>query len=486
MLPQVKCERGAIGAALGKQTHVLFLLPNGDRLPVDLPERELWRAVLKRRDTGIDELTKSPQALDLPQGGRAVCVMVDAEATRYEKLTALRKAVMALLDESPSALAVVDLGAGRDATLDAVYVACLNGVPLPAKKKKPAKRLAKITLFATGIGDTDLAPVLAMAQANLLVRELTILPPNDLTPATYRQRIRALAKSQGWKIEEYDFRRLRKMGAGAFCAVAQGSNHEDAAIVRLSWRAKGAKRRVALVGKGICFDTGGHNLKPARYMQGMHEDMNGSAVALGLLQFLAGTKQPLAVDVWLAIAHNHLSPGAYKQNDIVTALDGTTIEVVHTDAEGRMVLSDTLTLASREKPELIVDFATLTGSMHTALGTRYSGAFASSDELAVHAIGAGRASGERVCVFPLDADYEEGESGLESKVADVKQCTMAGEADHILAARFLKRFTADLPWVHVDLSAASNAGGLGGVASDLTGFGVAWGAEFLRRWSAGN
>ncbi len=327
--------------------------------------------------------------------------------------------------------------------------------------------------------------MLALARANTLARELTVLPPNELTPATYRQRIRTLAKAQGWKLEEYAFKRLKKLGAGAFCAVAQGSDHEDAAIVHLSYRPKGAKHRVALVGKGICFDTGGHNLKPARYMQGMHEDMNGSAVALGILQVLTETRQPLAVDAWLAIAHNHLSTGAYKQNDIVIALDGTTIEIVHTDAEGRMVLADTLTLASRAKPELIVDFATLTGSMHTALGSRYSGAFATTDALAVQAIGAGRVCGERVCIFPLDADYEEGETGLDSKVADVKQCTMAGEADHILAARFLKRFTGDLPWVHVDLSASSCPGGLGAVATDATGFGVAWGEEFLRRWVAG-
>jgi leucyl aminopeptidase len=270
--------------------------------------------------------------------------------------------------------------------------------------------------------------------------------------------------------------------------VAQGSDHEDAAIVRLSWRPKQAKRRLALVGKGICFDTGGHNLKPARYMAGMHEDMNGSAVTLGLLQAISDMRLPVAVDAWLAIAHNHLSPGAYKQNDIVTALDGTTIEVVHTDAEGRMVLADTLTLASRGdvriRPELIIDFATLTGSMHTALGTRYSGVFASDDALAVQAIGAGRASGERVCVFPLDADYEAGDGGLESKVADVKQCTLEGAADHILAARFLKRFTHERRWLHVDLSAANSGGGLGAVATDITGFGVAWGATLIARWLA--
>jgi leucyl aminopeptidase len=143
------------------------------------------------------------------------------------------------------------------------------------------------------------------------------------------------------------------------------------------------------------------------------------------------------------------------------------------------VLADTLTLAAREKPDLIIDFATLTGSMHYALGSRYSGIFASRDELGALAVEAGRASGERVCAFPLDADFD---PALDSKVADIKQCTLDGEADHILAARFLKRFTNDLPWLHMDLSASSCSGGLGATASDLTGFGVAWGATLVERW----
>lgn len=482
-LPRIKCRAAVSPKELDGYSHVLYLLPGGDRLPADLPESKLWQAVLKRRDVKADELAKSPAAIDLPAGGRAACVMADAKQTRFERLTALRKAVMALLEESPAEIAIIDWGAGRDAALDAVYVACVNGVPLPARKKKPATPLARIALHST-LREADLVAVMALARGNQLARELTALPPNELTPASYRKRIRALAAGQGWKLEEFGFARLKKMGAGAFCAVAQGSDHQDAAVVHLSWQPKKAKRRLALVGKGICFDTGGMNLKPARYMQGMHEDMNGSAVVLGLLQAIAEMKLPVAVDAWLAIAHNHLSPGAYKQNDIVTALDGTTIEIVHTDAEGRMVLADTLTLAARNKakPELIVDFATLTGSMHTALGTRYSGVFATDDALAVQAIGAGRASGERVCSFPLDADYEAGDGGLESKVADVKQCTMEGSADHILAARFLKRFTNDLPWIHVDLSAANCGGGLAAVGTDVTGFGVAWGATFVARW----
>jgi leucyl aminopeptidase len=472
-LPQLLV--GAAGAA----THTLFLLPAAKTLPAALPQRALWEAVLKRRDAKIADLAKSPQAVDLADGRRAACVMVDDTLPRFERLTALRKAVMLLLDESPAELAIVPVDVSEDAVRDAAYVALLNAAPLPARKKDPAKPTRTVRIADGSLGRNDFTAVRALAAANTLTRELTALPPNELPPAAYRKRVRALAKARGWKIEEYDFRRLKKMGAGAFCAVAQGSGHEDAAIVRLSYRPRGATRHVALVGKGICFDTGGHNLKPAKYMAGMHEDMNGSAVALGLLQAACDLELPVAVDCWLAIAENHLSPEAYIQGDIVTALDGTTIEIVHTDAEGRLVLADTLALAAKQKPELIVDFATLTGSMHYALGSRYSGIFASSDELAATAVAAGRAAGERVCAFPLDADYE---PALDSKVADIKQCTLEGEADHILAARFLKRFTRDLPWLHMDLSASSCSGGLGATASDLTGFGVAWGASFLADW----
>jgi leucyl aminopeptidase len=457
-------------------SHLLFVLPAAKTLPADLPERARWLMVLKRRDLKAEELAKSPVALDLEDGCRAACVMVDESKPRFERLTALRKAAMLLLDENPVEIAIVPVDAPDDAIHDAAYVVLINAAPLPAKKKKPAKPLEDLTILTPHVEDADLKSVVALAEANVLARELTALPPNALPPAAYRRRIRALAKTHGWVIEEFDYRKLKKMGAGAFCAVAQGSDHEDAAIVHLSYKPRNARQSVALVGKGICFDTGGHNLKPARYMAGMHEDMNGSAVALAILQAAQALKLPLALDVWLAIAHNHLSPEAYTQGDVVTALDGTTIEVVHTDAEGRMVLADTLVLAAKAKPDLTIDFATLTGSMVSALGTRYSGVFASDAALAAAAVQAGVDSGERVCIFPMDEDYE---AALDSKVADIKQCTLAGEADHILAARFLGRFIGKRPWLHVDLSACSCEGGLGAVATNQTGFGVAWALTLL-------
>ena len=489
-LPRIALQPARRYSQLDRATHGLIVLPAGAALPEDLPQREQWLAVLKRKAMKPKELAKTPLALDLPGGQRRALLMADGALSRFERLTRLRKAVMLLLDETPKSIAIwVAAGEGMaDVARDAAYVAQINGAALPVRKKKPAAALAQIDLFCS-LTNSDLAPVISLAGANVLARELTALAPNELTPATYRKRIRGLAKEAGLGIEEFDFRALKKMGAGAFCAVAQGSHHEDAAIVHLSWRPKGAKKTVALVGKGICFDTGGHNLKPARYMAGMHEDMNGSAVALALTLVAAGMKLPVAMDCWLAIAHNHLSPGAYMQNDIVTALDGTTIEIVHTDAEGRMVLADTLLMASgggraskgKTRPDLVIDFATLTGSMHVALGARYSGVFASSEPLATLAVAAGHASGDRVCVFPLDEDYD---PALDSKVADVKQCTLDGEADHILAARFLQRFTRARPWLHVDLSASSCSGGLGATASDLTGFGVAWGMTLLSQWLA--
>ena len=465
-----------------QHAHALLLIPFGKELPEGMPARSQWLATLKRRSFKPGDLAKTPVTLDLPNGSRMVCAMIDDANSRFERLTLLRKALMLLLDESPQALAIGVFNNNTEVARDAAYVALANGATLPQRKKKPVKPLRQVHVFGAR-KDADFKPVAALAMGSLLTRELTALPPNELTPASYRRRIRDLATSFDWTIEEYDYQQLMKMGAGAFCAVAQGSDHEDAAIVHLRYQADGANQNIALVGKGICFDTGGHNLKPARYMAGMHEDMNGSAVVLGLLQTITALKMPVTVDAWLAIAHNHISPKAYTQNAVVKALNGTTIEIVHTDAEGRMVLADTLTLAARgakaKKPQLMIDFATLTGSMHVALGSRYSGVFATSDALGRMAVEAGRDSGERISLFPFDEDYE---SALDSKIADIKQCTLDGEADHILAARFLQKFTLKRPWMHVDLSSSNCSGGLGAVSTDITGFGVAWGIHFLQRW----
>jgi leucyl aminopeptidase len=460
-------------------THLLVLMPKAKTLQKDIPHGDLLAATLKRRDMKAEELAKSPVAANTEKGALVVWAMMDAAKDTFGLQTQVRKAMQPLLEEHPKELSIVVTGmnAQREAEL-AVYGAWVNGALLPVSKKNDERKaLQKIALY--GCGDNKAFDALkAQAAGNLLCRELTVLPPNELTPGAYRQRVKKLAQENKWKHEEFDMKALRKMGAGAFVAVAQGSHDEDAAIVHLSYKHPKAKQTVALVGKGICFDTGGHNLKPSRYMLNMHEDMNGSAVSLGILLAASQQKLPVNIDCWLAIAQNHISPKAYKQNDIVKALNGTTIEVMHTDAEGRMVLADTLTLASRAKPDLMIDFATLTGSMAMALGARYSGVFATTDALAQRAVSTSKQVGERLCAFPQDEDYE---PALDSKVADIKQCTLDGDADHILATRFLKRFVEkDTPWLHVDLSASRCEGGLGAVASEVNGFGVAWGLRMLQ------
>lgn len=481
MIARLYCKTGAPNARdLAQARHVLIVAPAGTKA-AQLPMENLLARGLSRRGKKLADLATAPVSVDTPDGALAVWVTPDLKKTVFEQQALLCKAVGTLLAEHPQDLTVIVAGSVpvRRALAElAVYVAWVNGVTLPQRKKKSAAQpLKTIHLYGCSAAD-GFARARATAAGNVLCRELTVLAPNELTPGAYRQRLRTLARQQGWTREEFDFNRLRRMGAGAFCAVAQGSDERDAAIVRLRYRPRGAKKTVALVGKGICFDTGGHNLKPARYMQGMHEDMNGSAVALGILAAATAAKLKVNIDCWLALAQNHLSPRAYKQNDIVTALNGTTIEIVHTDAEGRMVLADTLTLAARAKPDVMVDFATLTGAMHVALGSRYSGIFATSDALAKQALAAGVAAGERLCVFPMDEDYD---SALDSTVADVKQCTLDGGADHILAARLLQRFTDQRPWIHMDLSAHSCKGGLGAVATDATGFGVAWGVALLQK-----
>ena len=438
----------------------------------------------------------------MPGGGLVRWLAVNTAQSVFLRQQALREALTPLLAEQSARVDIVihgDEGFVEAVLADAAYVGCVNRVSLPktvrAEASAKAGRTVKGGAAVPGvlrfwIGATVKAAMRARyaralewarakAEANVLTRSLCVLPPNQLTPASFREQIPALSKATGIKVEVYDIARLKKLKAGAFLAVAQGSPEQDAAIVRLSYapKTKGAVPQVSLVGKGICFDTGGHNLKPARYMAGMHEDMAGAATVLSVIRAAAQLQLPVRLDAWLALSRNDISPAAYCQGDIVTAMNGLTIEIVHTDAEGRMVLADTLALAAKGQPDLVLDFATLTGSMTMALGNRMSGFFATDADRALQLAMAGEACGERVMAFAMPDDYD---AALESQVADVKQCTLDGEADHTLAARFLNLFVGDVPWLHVDLSAATCKGGLGGVGTESTGFGAALALQFLR------
>jgi leucyl aminopeptidase len=197
------------------------------------------------------------------------------------------------------------------------------------------------------------------------------------------------------------------------------------------------------------------------------------------LYALHALASPLSVDCWLAITENRIGPNAYKPQDIVRAFNGTTIQVIHTDAEGRMVLADTLAMAAAKKPRAIIDYATLTGACVYALTERYSGAFTNRPEARDAIEAAGADSGERVWCFPMDADFD---TDLDSTVADVMQCAVDGKGDHILAARFLNRFVPkQIPWLHLDLAAGARRGGLAHIGTEITGFGVRYTLDLVAR-----
>jgi len=356
----------------------------------------------------------------------------------------------------------------------------ISGKPLEAERGKKEKfwQLAVLVDEAKQNGMAKrLEDLSVLSEATNLVRSLVMRPGNDLTPGAYVLMVKDLAEKTGLKFEFWNQKKLKSMGAGAFLAVVQGSAHEDSGIVKLTYRPESSHaRKLILVGKGITYDTGGTNLKPARSMYGMNGDMAGSAVALALTQLAIQQNWPYQVITYLAIADNCIGENSYRPNDIVMAAKGVSIEVVHTDAEGRMVLADTLHFASKEKGDLMIDFATLTGACVGAIGSAYAGAFTNRPEWFEKIVAIGRLSGERVWPFPLDEDFGD---CLKSDVADIKQCRLSGGVDHIEAAHFLKEFVdPDVPWLHLDLAASQNPGGLAHIDTETTGFGVRFAAAF--------
>ena len=464
-------------------------------LPVSPSEAD-WKALphaAALRALHAKKIRKAGDSFHLRVGTEAQTLLVVAslanEATTFERLQVAGKLARATLEGDPSSLLLWQQGCATEAA-DAAFNALIAALEAAAfrfatfkSRPKTRTRLLRVDLARRGkLQDLDLT--LATSAGNNLARWLTALPPNTLDAGGYRRLIKQLAQRLQLKYTFYGEAQLKRLGAGAFLAVASGNGRRDAGIALLQRRPRGASApAVSLVGKGICFDTGGTNLKAHKSMLDMHTDMEGSAVALGSLHALHALRSPLAVDCWLAITENRIGPFAYKPQDVVRAANGTTIQVIHTDAEGRMVLADALSLACARKPRAIIDYATLTGACVYALTERYSGAFTNRPESRGMIESAGASSGERVWCFPMDSDYD---TDLESSVADVLQCNPDSKGDHILAARFLNRFVPNgIPWLHLDLAAGTRHGGLAHIATEITGFGVRYTLDLLRRgWPA--
>ena len=312
----------------------------------------------------------------------------------------------------------------------------------------------------------------AIKEGVFLARDLVLEPPYILSPKVYTQEIKKLSKL-GLKIKVYDEKELKKLGLNALLGVGQGSVNETY-LVAIEWigNKQSKQKPLAFVGKGVCFDTGGISLKPAKFMEEMKYDMAGSAVVVGLLKSLALRKAKVNAVGVVGLVENMPGANAQRPGDIVKSYSGKTIEVLNTDAEGRLVLADALSFTEKKyKPKFIIDLATLTGAIIISLGEEYAGLFSNNDELSKKIFKASENVNEKVWRLPLHKNYDK---LMDSKIADVQNINYAGGAGSITAAQFLQRFiTNKTPWAHLDIAGMAfskkaanlNPGG-------ATGFGV--------------
>ena len=320
-------------------------------------------------------------------------------------------------------------------------------------KKGEPQALNKVILLGDKSAQADLeraaSHASAIAAGMNLARDLGNLPPNVCHPSYMADQARQLAKQfKGVKVEVLYEKKLRDLGAGAFLAVSQGSEQPGCIVVMQYNGGKKGEQPYALVGKGITFDTGGISLKPGQGMDEMKYDMCGAASVLGTMRAALELQLPINVVALLACAENMPSGNATRPGDIVTSMSGQTVEILNTDAEGRLVLCDTLTYVERFQPRAVIDIATLTGACIVALGSHTSGLLGNNDELLQQVLGAGQAAGDRAWQLPLFDEYQE---QLDSPFADI--ANIGGpKAGTVTAACFLSRFTKAYPWAHLDIA----------------------------------
>ena len=315
-----------------------------------------------------------------------------------------------------------------------------------------------------------------------LTRDLVSEPPNYLNPEKFVTEIKKLTKL-GLKVDVFDSSKMKKIGMNALLGVAQGSKNLPY-FVTITWKPSNSKNKnpLSFVGKGVCFDTGGISLKPAKFMEDMKYDMAGAGAVVGLMKTLALRKSKSYVIGAVALVENMPGGSAQRPGDIVKSYSGKTIEVLNTDAEGRLILADAIYYIDEQyKPELIVDLATLTGAIVVSLGNEYAGLFSNNDKLSERLIKAGEIENEKLWRFPLHKNYDK---LMDSKIADIQNINYSGGAGSITAAQFLQRFLKNkTPWAHLDIAGmAWTKKDLDVIPTGATGFGVKLLNKFVEKF----
>jgi leucyl aminopeptidase len=374
-------------------------------------------------------------------------------------------------DAAWKAAQIAEIGQDVDYRFDV-----MKGKAAQEEKAKSVKRVAKVAVAfiekSEGkLAESGLKQGLALAAGVSLTKDLGNLPPNVCTPTYLADQAKAMGKQYGLQVEVLDRDQIAKLGMGSFLGVAQGSAQPPKLIVLQHKKGKKSQKPVVLVGKGITFDTGGISIKPGAEMDEMKYDMCGAASVLGTFKAIAEMDLPLNVVGVIPTCENMPDGTAIKPGDVLTSMSGQTIEVLNTDAEGRLILCDALTYAERFEPAAVVDIATLTGACVIALGHHASGLFSNNDKLAQELLAAGETAHDRAWHMPLWEDYQ---PQLDSNFADM--ANIGGRAGgSITAACFLSRFTKKYEWAHLDIAGTAwksgkDKGGTGRPVPLLTEF----------------
>ena len=447
---------------------------------------------LFRRAAAADHFTGKSGSLDIlaPSGlnvSRLVVVGTGKERDLKDRdLVKLGGVAMGKIPNAASqATIMAELGSGAmkgDQLANLVLGARLRAYRFDrykTKRKEDDERAAKVEVnFAcanpSAAEKSWAAAAQGLADGVVWARDLVNEPANVLYPAEFARRTSSLRKF-GVIVEVLDQPAMRKLGMGALLGVAQGSVHEPKLVV-MRWN--GGKRGadpIAFIGKGVCFDSGGISIKPAAGMEDMKGDMAGAACVTGLMHALAARKAKVNVVGAIGLVENMPDGKAQRPGDIVTSMSGQTIEIINTDAEGRLVLADVLHYVNKRfKPRFMVNLATLTGAIIVALGQEYAGLFSNDDKLAERLTKAGEATGERVWRMPLGPEYDK---IIDSKFADVKN-SAGRNGGSITAAQFLQRFVNKTPWAHLDIAGTA----LGSPQTDINkSWSSGWGVRLLDR-----
>jgi leucyl aminopeptidase len=318
-----------------------------------------------------------------------------------------------------------------------------------AEDKKPSVIKTQIVTPDVDAALADFAPLAALADAVSFTRDLVSEPPNVLYPAEFARRVKAL-ESLGLEVEILGEPEMMKLGMGSLLGVGQGSIRESQlAVIKWNGAADKKAQPIAFIGKGVCFDTGGISIKPADGMEDMKWDMGGAGAVAGLMHVLAGRKAKVNAVGILGLVENMPDGNAQRPGDVVTSMSGQTIEIINTDAEGRLVLADAVWYCQdRFKPKFMIDLATLTGAIIIALGNDYAGCYANDEELGANLLAASNSSGEPLWRMPLPAQYDK---NIDSMIADVKN-TGGRPGGSITAALFLQKYVNNVPWAHLDIA----------------------------------